>query len=261
MVAQGTKTDINALNSMVDEVAIPRVQLHDWGTIDYKEAWDKQDVLFNGLIDEKIRRRGVSSVSPEEGTNATPPLHHLILCSHPHVYTLGKSGDMSNLLVDEAYLQEHNIAFYKNNRGGDITYHGPGQIVGYPILDLDYFFTDLGKYLRMIEESIILTLRDYGIEAGRSKGETGVWLDVGIPGKARKICAIGIRCSRWVVMHGFAFNITSDLDMFKNIIPCGITDKEVASLDKELGYAPDMDEVKALIAGHFERLFNCVILK
>jgi lipoyl(octanoyl) transferase len=235
----------------MEAVQKPLVEVQDWGQLDYGTAWDRQDVLFNQLIEQKKYRR-------EHGSDSLPPpTHYFVLCGHPHVYTLGKSGDMAHLLVDEDYLKREGISFYHNNRGGDITYHGPGQIVGYPILDLDYFFTDLGKYLRLLEETIIRTLKEYGIEAGRSPGETGVWLEPDNPLRARKICAIGIRCSRWVVMHGFAFNIGTDLKMFDNIIPCGIRDKKVASMHAELGYVPDMEEVKHKITHHFAELFGC----
>lgn len=181
--------------------------------------------------------------------------NYLIFCEHPHVYTLGKSGHQENLLLDEAGLKEKEATYYKINRGGDITYHGPGQIVGYPILDLDNFFTDIHLYLRTLEEAVILTLKDYGIIAGRYPGYTGVWLDADNE-KARKICALGVRCSRWVTMHGFAFNVNANLDYFRNIVPCGIDDKDVTSMERELGQPLDLDVVKEQLKMHIAALFK-----
>ena len=212
-----------------------QVVFRDLGLIDYKEAWDFQEVLFQGIIDIKSRNRKVGSDIATQS--------HLLFCEHPHVYTLGKSGDEKNLLVNEAYLKSRGATFYKINRGGDITYHGPGQIVGYPILDLDCFFTDIHKYLRFLEEAVIKTIAEYGLEGERSGSETGVWLDVG-KSTARKMCALGVRSSRWVTMHGFAFNVNADLSYFGNIVPCGIVDKSVTSLQEEMGYKLDMKEVK-----------------
>lgn len=229
-----------------------QVKFIDLGLTDYKQAWDYQEKLFNEIVQTKVGNRTIA-----EGAYPTATANYLIFCEHPHVYTLGKSGDEQNLLVNEAQLKEKNAMYYKINRGGDITYHGPGQIVGYPILDLDNFFTDIHKYLRFLEEMVIRTLAEYGIEAGRSSGETGVWLDADIPHKARKICAMGVRASRWVTMHGFAFNINTDLDYFQNIIPCGIVDKAVTSLDKELSRKVDMEEVKQKLKNHFSDLFIC----
>ncbi|WP_339840296.1 lipoyl(octanoyl) transferase LipB [uncultured Maribacter sp.] len=229
-----------------------RVQLQDLGLRDYKETWDFQEKLFKEIIGLKIKNRR------EDDKAATP--NYLLLVEHPHVYTLGKSGDIDNLLVNESQLGEKGATFYKINRGGDITYHGPGQIVGYPILDLDNFFTDIHKYLRFLEEIVILTLADYGIEAERSKGETGVWLDVGTP-FARKICAMGVRASRWVTMHGFALNVNADLGYFDMMIPCGIKGKAVTSLNVELGKKEvDMDEVKQKLLKHFSQLFEAEII-
>ena len=223
------------------------VRVSDLGLKDYKETWDFQESLFNEILDVKIRNRR------EETDVATP--NHLLFVEHPHVYTLGKSGDFDNLLISEKQLAEKGATFYKVNRGGDITYHGPGQIVGYPILDLDNFFTDIHKYLRFLEEVIILTLADYGFSSSRSQGETGVWPDVGTP-FARKICAMGVRASRWVTMHGFALNVNVDLGYFDNMIPCGIRGKSVTSLNVELGVDKvDMDEVKQKIKKHFTSLF------
>lgn len=224
------------------------VTLQELGLKDYKETWDYQESLFKGILDQKIRNRR------EERTD--PTSNYLLFVEHPHVYTLGKSGDKSNLLIDEEQLKQKNAAFYKINRGGDITYHGPGQIVGYPILDLENFFSDIHKYLRLLEEVIILTLAEYGVKAERSPGETGVWLDVGTP-FARKICAMGVRASRWVTMHGFAFNVNADLGYFDNIVPCGIKGKAVTSLNVELG-VPEFsaEEIKEKIKKHFTALFE-----
>ena len=220
-----------------------QISVQDLGLKDYKETWDFQEVLFKETIDIKIKNR-------RESANLVTP-NYLLFVSHPHVYTLGKSGDVSNLLLSEAQLEAKGATFYKINRGGDITYHGPGQVVGYPILDLENFFTDIHKFLRFLEDTIILTLEEYGLKAERSPGETGVWLDVGTP-FARKICAMGVRASRWVTMHGFALNVNSDLGYFDNIIPCGIRGKAVTSLHVELGQA----EVKAKLLTHFLRLFE-----
>ena len=226
---------------------MPKVVFQDLGLIDYKEAWDYQEKRFNEIIDVKKNNR--------KENRQDPTLSYLLFCEHPHVYTLGKSGDENNLLVNENYLKSRGATFYKINRGGDITYHGPGQIVGYPILDLDNFFTDIHKYLRYLEEAVILTLADYGIKSTRSDGETGVWLGVGT-NNVRKICALGVRSSRWVTMHGFAFNINSDLSYFGNIVPCGIADKSVTSMQKELGDEVDMQEVQFNLKSHLKDLFD-----
>jgi lipoyl(octanoyl) transferase len=218
--------------------------------MDYKACWDYQEKLFDEIIRQKIANRDL----PVE--LQVPTKNHLLFVEHPHVYTLGKSGDEKNLLLGEKELLEKEAHYYKINRGGDITYHGPGQLVAYPILDLDNFFTDIHKYLRFLEETIILTLREYGIESGRSPGETGVWLDADDKTKARKICAMGVRCSRWVTMHGWGFNVNSDLDYFNNIIACGIQDKSVTSLDKELGQAVNMEEIKEKLKRNFSGLFE-----
>jgi len=235
-----------------------QVKFIDLGLIDYKQAWEYQEKLFDEIVAVKIANRNSVSHNHPETQEATN--NYLIFCEHPHVYTLGKSGDEHNLLVNETELKEKHATYYKINRGGDITYHGPGQIVGYPILDLDNFFTDIHKYLRFLEEIVILTLGEYGIQAGRSKGETGVWLDIDNPARIRKICAMGVRASRWVTMHGFALNVNTDLNYFQNIIPCGITDKAVTSLDKELGYKVDEEEVKLKLKKHFSDLFNCQLI-
>lgn len=218
--------------------------------MDYKTCWDYQEEIFNRIIQQKIANRDLPSDKQLTTQN------HLLFVEHPHVYTLGKSGDEKNLLLNEEELSEKEARYYKINRGGDITYHGPGQLVAYPILDLDNFFTDIHKYLRLLEETIILTLKEYGIEAGRSQGETGVWLDADQPAKARKICAMGVRCSRWVTMHGWGFNVNSDLSYFNNIVACGIQDKGVTSLDKELGRKVDMPEIKEKLKRNFCLLFE-----
>src|SRR6201996_6517513 len=232
----------------------------DWGLIDYKEAWDKQEALFADTVALKtqIRNRKITSEGDEYDEDPPTP-NHLIFCEHPHVYTLGKSGKPEHLLMDETGLKEKKAAYYLINRGGDITYHGPGQIVSYPILDLDNFFTDIHLYLRTLEEAVILTLAEYGLNAGRYPGYTGVWFDADNE-NARKICAMGVRCSRWVTMHGLAFNVNTDLDYFKNIIPCGIEDKAVTSLEKELGRKTDINEVKKILKHHISVLFDMEIV-
>ena len=226
------------------------VEFIDWGLLDYQAAWNKQEELFNQTVASKIDNRN--------NNTAHPTSNYLVFCEHPHVYTLGKSGKPENLLLDSAGLEDAHATYYKINRGGDITYHGPGQLVGYPILALDNFFTDIHLYLRTLEEAIISTLADYEIASGRYPGFTGVWIDPdGV--NARKICAMGVRCSRWVTMHGFALNVCNDLGYFSNIIPCGIDDKAVTSLEKELGFAPDMQEVKERVKHHIVRLFEMEI--
>lgn len=210
--------------------------------MEYQQAWDLQEELLRQNI-----------LCKTEGKETT---HHLLFVEHPPVYTLGKSGKREHVLIDEKEMREKQIEFYQTNRGGDITYHGPGQLVGYPIFDLERFYTDIGRYLRELEEVIILTLANYGLKAERSKGETGVWLDPETPGRARKICAMGVRCSRWVTMHGFALNVQTDLSYFGHIVPCGIVDKSVTSLEQELGYPPDENEVKQRVKKNFEAVFN-----
>ncbi len=229
-----------------------KVTVLDLGKKDYKETWDYQERLFKDILDIKVKNRR------EETADVTP--NYLLFVEHPHVYTLGKSGDMDNLLLNEAQLDAKDAKFYKINRGGDITYHGPGQIVGYPILDLENFFTDIHKYLRLLEEAIILTMADYGLTGTRSDGETGVWLDVGTP-FARKICAMGVRASRWVTMHGFALNVNANLGYFDNIIPCGIRGKAVTSLNVELKVEKvNEDEVKQKIQKYFAHLFQAELM-
>ena len=222
----------------------------DWGLTDYQAAWDKQEMLFNETVSLKGKNRTENTAIP------TP--NYLVFCEHHNVYTLGKSGHFENLLLDDQGLKEKEAAYYKINRGGDITYHGPGQLVGYPILDLDNFFTDIHLYLRTLEEAVILTLADYGITAGRYQGYTGVWLDAD-NAKARKICALGVRCSRWVTMHGFAFNVNTDLEYFKNIVPCGIDGKDVTSMQRELCRPLAMEEVKDKLKRHIAALFKMEI--
>ncbi|MGB0890884.1 MAG: lipoyl(octanoyl) transferase LipB [Flavobacteriaceae bacterium] len=224
-----------------------KILLKDLSVKDYKDTWDYQTELLQEIVDMKIDNR--------KSNNKKDTKNHFLFVEHPHVYTLGKSGDLSNLLLNEKQLEEKGATFYKINRGGDITYHGPGQIVGYPILDLENFFTDIHKYLRFLEEAIILTIAEYGIKGTRSDGETGVWLDVNTP-FARKICAMGIRSSRWVTMHGFALNANVNLGYFDNIIPCGIKGKAVTSMEAELNRKVDINEVKAKILKHFKVLFE-----
>jgi len=231
-----------------------QIIFRDLGNMDYKTCWDLQEGFFNSTIATKISNRHLPVEQQVQTQN------YLFFVEHPHVYTLGKSGNEKHLLLDEVGLQSKAASYYKINRGGDITYHGPGQLVAYPIIDLDNFFTDIHKYLRLLEETIIVTLAEYNIKAGRSSGETGVWLDADVPGKARKICAMGVRCSRWVTMHGWGFNVNSDLDYFNNIVPCGISDKSVTSLKKELGREVDMEEVKEKLKHHFSKLFDAEII-
>ena len=231
-----------------------KIIFQDLGLLDYKVCWDYQEKLFNEIIQQKISNRYLTK------EKQIPTNNFLLFVEHPHVYTLGKSGDESNLLLNEKQLEEKNSSFYKINRGGDITYHGPGQIVAYPIIDLDNFFTDIHKYLRLLEETIIITLKEYGIEGNRSKGETGVWLEPENKLRARKICAMGVRCSRWVTMHGWGFNVNANLNYFNNIIPCGINDKAVTSLNKELGQEINIPEIKEKLKKNFAKLFEAQII-
>jgi len=230
-----------------------KVEFGDLGLMDYKNAWDYQE----GLLRENIKLKSVvssSELSVERSELSTK--HYLLFVEHPAVYTLGKSGKMENVLLGEAEMKSRGIDFVHTNRGGDITFHGPQQIVGYPILDLEKFYTDIGKYLRALEEVIIFTLSDYGIIAGRSGGETGVWIDAAIKGKERKICAMGVRCSRWITMHGFALNVNTDLSYFNHIVPCGIQNKKVTSIKEELGKEVDIAEVKERLKKNFEKVFD-----
>lgn len=229
-----------------------KVYFQDIGNMEYKDAWDYQVALFDAIVAKKMQNR-------TENTNL-PTDNHFLFVEHPHVYTLGKSGDLSNLLLNESQLAAKGATFYKSNRGGDITYHGPGQIVGYPIFDLENFFTDIHKYLRFLEEAIILTLAEYNLKGERSKGETGVWFDTNTP-FARKICALGVRCSRWVSMHGFALNVNANLGYFDNIIPCGIKGKAVTSMEAELGKKISETEVKEKILKHLAALFELEFVK
>ncbi len=224
---------------------IQKVIFRDLGKMNYQAAWDLQESLL---------KENVSRKSAPDGSLSTE--HYLLFVEHPPVYTLGKSGNKENVLLSDEELQANHIEFFHTNRGGDITFHGPDQIVGYPILDLERYYTDIGKYLRNIEEVIILTMAEYGIKGERSAGETGVWIDPELPGRERKICAIGVRCSRWVTMHGFAFNVNTDLSYFNHIIPCGIVNKQVTSLQRELGRELDMQEVKEKVKRNFERVFE-----
>lgn len=227
-----------------------KVRFEDLGMIDYQAAWDYQEKLLTDTVATKTQNRKLSA----EEQLITP--NHLLFCQHPHVYTLGKSGHQENLLMNDEQLNAAGAQFYKINRGGDITYHGPGQLVGYPILDLENFFTDIHKYMRLLEEAIILTCADYGLSAGRIDGLTGVWLGHEDGQNPRKICAMGVKCSRWVTMHGFAFNVNTDLNFFGNIIPCGISDKAVTSLQQELGQEVVMSEVAEKLKGHLADLFD-----
>ncbi|MEO1052990.1 MAG: lipoyl(octanoyl) transferase LipB [Bacteroidota bacterium] len=245
----------------MNQIINKKVEFIHLGSMDYQQAWDYQTKLFNDIIEVKIANRNL----PLEDQKPTP--NYLLFVEHPHVYTLGKSGDQQNLLLDEKGLAEKQATFYKINRGGDITYHGPGQVVGYPILDLDNFFTDIHKYLRLLEEAVILTLKDYAIPSGRIDGLTGVWLDwektmtdnLG-QWNPRKICAIGVKTSRWVTMHGFAFNVNAHLDYFNNIIPCGIDDKAVTSMHSELGAEQDIHAVEQILLKHLASLFEMELI-
>jgi lipoyl(octanoyl) transferase len=222
------------------------IKFIDWGTIDYKEAWDNQELIFGKYLDTKKDKLPVSET----------PVGDMIFCEHPHVYTLGKSGDSNNMLINDAFLKQVNATYYKTNRGGDITYHGPGQIVGYPILDLESMDLSLKQYINKIEDVIISTLSSYNIEADRLEGATGVWLDKDNPAKARKICAIGVKASRYITMHGFALNVNTDLQYFNHINPCGFVDKGVTSIQKEVGKEIDIEETKARLKENFEKAFN-----
>lgn len=222
---------------------------------DYKKTWEYQELLLNEIVANKVANRDRSL------ENQIPSKHYLIFCEHPHVFTLGKSGKQDHLLLNEKQLHENDAVFYKINRGGDITYHGPGQVVGYPILDLDCFFNDIHLYLRYLEEAVIRMLDEYGIIASRIDKLTGVWIDAENPAKARKICAFGVRCSRWVTMHGFALNVNTNLDYFTHIIPCGIDDKAVTSMKMELGHEIEMEEVKTKLKKHLSDLFNMKLVE
>ena len=232
------------------------IYFRDLGLIEYGEAWQLQESLMEKGLKLKAEWYNKPEGARPDSIGTT---NHLLFCVHPHVYTLGKSGHMDNLLVNDQRLKELNVSFYKTNRGGDITYHGPGQIVGYPVLDLELFFTDLGRYMRSLEEVIIRMLAHYGINADRLAGATGVWLDANDPSKARKICAMGVRCSRWITIHGFALNVNTDLKYFDYIVPCGITDKKVTSMQKELGQQVNEEDVKGILKKEFAEVFEAKI--
>jgi len=247
------------------------VLFRDLGQIEYRDAWDLQEKLLQENVAVKTAIRNRQSAVGELATTSGELVienevvipstnHYLLFVEHPPVYTLGKSGDIEHVLISEEERAAKGISFYHTNRGGDITFHGREQLVGYPILDLERFYTDIGKYLRNLEDVIMATMADYGLKGERSPGETGVWLDAAIPGRERKICAMGIRCSRWVTMHGFAFNVNTDLSYFNYIIPCGIQNKQVTSLEKELGRKLDMNEVKERVKHHFEKVFDVELI-
>jgi lipoyl(octanoyl) transferase len=241
------------------------VTFKDLGLIDYKAAWDYQEGLLRTNVQLKTAiakdlNQNLDS-SSSDSPNPLSTTHYFILCEHPPVYTLGKSGHLENVLISEAEMDQKGIQFFKTNRGGDITFHGPSQIVGYPIIDLEKFYTDIGRYLRELEEVIILTLAEYNIVGGRIKGETGVWIDAGIIGKERKICAMGVRCSRWITMHGFALNVNTDLSYFENIIPCGIQNKQVTSIASEVNDLVDILSVKEKLQRNFEKVFNVSLIQ
>ena len=235
------------MNSVINK----NVKYKSLGLINYEESWKKQESIFNKIIDTKIKNRNLQKEIKTD--------NYILSCSHPHVYTLGKSGDEKNLLIDENIIEKKNLEFFKINRGGDITYHGPGQIVIYPILDLENFFTDIHKYLRSLEEAVILTLKEYNIESGRIKNYTGVWIDIESD-TPRKICALGVKTSRWVTMHGLALNVNTDLNFFKNIIPCGINDKEVTSISKEVGQVIKIKDVEKKLLNNLSKVFEFKIL-
>ena len=242
------------------------VLFRDLGRIEYQAAWDYQEKLLqeNVAVKAALRNRQFAMSNGEADSLAEENLptttNYLLFVEHPPVYTLGKSGDIENVLISEEERATRGISFYHTNRCGDITFHGPEQLVGYPIIDLEKFYTDIGKYLRNLEEVFIATMAEYGLKGERSPGETGVWMDAAIPGKERKICAMGIRCSRWITMHGFAFNVNTDLSYFDYIIPCGIQNKQVTSLKKELGQSLDMNEVKEKVKRNFEKVFEVNIV-
>jgi lipoyl(octanoyl) transferase len=251
------------LQQKVNVSGMQTVIFKDLGTINYKEAWDYQELLLQKNVQLKISFSKNSNPinNLNQLTNYPATEHFLLFCEHPPVYTLGKSGNEANVLISSAEMEEKEIQFFKINRGGDITFHGPGQIVGYPIFDLERMYTDIGRYLRELEEVVIDTLAYFGIKGERSKGETGVWINPDIPGKERKICAMGVRCSRWITMHGFALNVNTNLDYFKNIIPCGITDKKVTSMATELKGAVDINAVKDQLQKSFEKVFDISLTK
>ena len=244
-----------------------QVKYKDLGIIDYKSAWDYQEKLVQENREVKTKTREAIShelqaVTGQQATGNGQPAttNYLLFCEHPAVYTLGKSGSMKNVLLSEKEMEEKEIEFFKTNRGGDITFHGLQQVVGYPILDLENFYTDIGRYLRELEEVVIETIAEYGLKGERSKGETGVWIQPGVIGKERKICAMGIRCSRWITMHGFALNVNTDLSYFENIVPCGIQNKQVTSIEKELNQKVSLEDVKEKLQKNFSLIFNVEII-
>ena len=239
----------------MEELKNKKVWHQNLGTMEYKAAWDYQTSLFEKIIEVKIKNRNLPDIEKQQTPN------YLLFCEHPHVYTLGKSGQKEHLLADEKMLNEKKASFFEINRGGDITYHGPGQLVVYPILDLDNFFTDIHKYMRSLEEAVILTLSEYGLQAGRVKDLTGVWVDAHDLLKTRKICAMGVKTSRWVTMHGLALNVNAELDMFKNIVPCGLAGKEVTSLHKELNRTIPMEEIKKKLLKHISAVFQMELIE
>jgi lipoyl(octanoyl) transferase len=264
------------LQNKTIELDKQQVIFKDLGIIEYKKAWDYQEELLQANLEVKKQLRSEAigdgqlaignrqlAIDNKQYDTLNPKLstlNHLLFCEHPSVYTLGKSGKKENVLMSDEELEQNDIAFFNTNRGGDITFHGLQQIVGYPILDLENFYTDIGKYLRNVEEVIIKTIAEYGIKGDRSKGETGVWVDPDVLGKERKICAIGVRCSRWITMHGFALNVNTDLSYFNNIIPCGIQNKQVTSIEKELGHKIDYEEAKEILKQKFAQVFNVDIV-
>ena len=254
---------LRALYLQIKIFALDKQQIifEDLGIIRYKNAWDYQEELVKKNLEIKSEARKALSVEPSTFSLERSTINYLLFCEHPPVYTLGKSGHIENVLMNESEMEVKEIEFFRTNRGGDITFHGLQQIVGYPILDLEKFFTDIGKYMRSLEQVIILTIAEYGIKGERSQGETGVWIEPGTLGKERKICALGIRCSRWITMHGFALNVNTDLSYFNNIIPCGIVNKQVTSIEKELGFKVDFHEVKEKIRKNFEIVFSTEIIK
>lgn len=231
------------------------VEFADLGSVEYGKAWDLQERMLRSKTE--VKRAAFLDAANGRPTSDRHVPHHLIFCEHPPVYTMGKSGDMAHVLLGESGMAEKGVSFYHTNRGGDVTFHGPGQVVGYPLLDLERFRTDLGWYLRSLEEVVIRTLSHYGIESGRSPGETGVWIDAGVSGRERKVCAMGVRCSRWVTMHGFALNVNTDLSYFDYIVPCGIRGKQVTSIQRETGASVSMEEVKGLLKKSFGEVFGC----
>ena len=247
-----------ALENSLPLRTMQEIILEDLGLVGYKEAWDYQE----GLLQQNVRIKAEARARHDAGDVAAMPgtVHHLLFLEHLPVLTLGKSGHEENVLISQAEMEQAGIQYFKTNRGGDITFHGPGQLVGYPILDLEKFYTDIGRYLRNLEEVIIRTMAMYGLQGHRSPGETGVWLDPGVKGQERKICAMGVRCSRWITMHGFAFNINTNLDYFHHIIPCGIRNKQVTSMQRELGREVPVEEVKAIVRSKFEEVFGAKIL-